>query len=362
MKKILSIILAMLMLCSLVACGATQKEEPKDDAPATTQPEQATEDEFFIGISMPTAQEVCWVAEAKYLEEECVKRGFKCEVAVAEGDAATQYSQIENFIAKGVDAIIVGPYDSGSLGPILQTAHDNGIKIVSTIRLIENCEYDGIICWDQYDMGVQQAKGFLASDIYKNAEKPCNVVILNGDKANYQDCILINQGIYSVLQDEIDAGNVNVVMDEWVEDYLPANARAYVENALALTDENLSAVLCVNDGTAYGSVEALKAVGLETKVYVAGHDAELSAIQYILQDLMHITIWQNEQLIAQAAVDAIEAMLNGEEYANWNTTKDNGKTELNTYMMPFVGITKDNYMETVEAGYYTEEEINNYEH
>ena len=362
MKKILSIILAMLMLCSLVACGATQKEEPKDDAPATTQPEQATEDEFFIGISMPTAQEACWVAEAKYLEEECVKRGFKYEVAVAEGDAATQYSQIENFIAKGVDAIVVGPYDSGSLGPILQTAHDNGIKIVSTIRLIENCEYDGIICWDQYDMGVQQAKGFLASDIYKNAEKPCNVVILNGDKANYQDCILINQGIYSVLQDEIDAGNVNVVMDEWVEDYLPANAMAYVENALALTDENLSAVLCVNDGTAYGSVEALRAVGLETKVYVAGHDAELSAIQYVLQDLMHITMWQNEQLISQCAVDAIEAMLNGEEYANWNTTKDNGKTELNTYMIPSIGITKDNYMETVEAGYYTEEDINNYVH
>ena len=104
----------------------------------------------------------------------------------------------------------------------------------------------------------------------------------------------------------------------------------------------------------------------DTMSEISERYAKLYAMQETVNDQFLWETDEEEQMnaIYKALIDSLgdkySVYMDKEEYANWNTTKDNGKTELNTYMIPSVGITKDNYMETVEAGYYTEEDINNY--
>ena len=74
-------------------------------------------------------------------------------------------------------------------------------------------------------------------------------------------------------------------------------ARAQVENALTKVKNDVVAVVCANDGTAYGAIQALQAQGLAGKVFVNGVDAEPHAQELIKQGLMTLSnftdFWQS---------------------------------------------------------------------
>ena len=97
MKKIIAILLAVVMVLGLCACGATE-----EGGASTGGDEKQT-----VGILMPTKEQTIWSIQGDRLVEGFEKAGYATMIEYAEDDASKQAMQIENMITKGADALIV---------------------------------------------------------------------------------------------------------------------------------------------------------------------------------------------------------------------------------------------------------------
>ena len=82
-----------------------------------------------IGISFETLQTEYWVASIEAIQAECDKRDIRTLEAVANGDANRQFEQVNNFIARGVDGIVIAPKDGHTVIPIIKAANRANIPI-----------------------------------------------------------------------------------------------------------------------------------------------------------------------------------------------------------------------------------------
>ena len=85
-----------------------------------------------------------------------------------------------------------------------------------------------------------------------------NYVLIGGAPTD-NNAKLLRQGQMNVLQPLVDSGDIEIVHDEWAEDWLPEEALKIMENALTANDNNVDAVVASNDATAGGAIEALAA-------------------------------------------------------------------------------------------------------
>ena len=94
-------------------------------------------------------------------------------------DVATQLGQVENFVAQGVDAIIIIPANTDAADPMTKAAQDAGIPLVYVNRIPSNLP-EGVVYVgsDSIQAGIMQAE-WLAEQLGGKG----NVVIMNGDLA-----------------------------------------------------------------------------------------------------------------------------------------------------------------------------------
>ena len=81
-------------------------------------------------FSFEILQTEYWVTSIEAIKSECRKKGVDYIVAVANGDANRQFDQINNFISRGVDGIIVAPKDAHTIIPIIKAANRANTPIV----------------------------------------------------------------------------------------------------------------------------------------------------------------------------------------------------------------------------------------
>ena len=121
MKKVLALLLAVAMVFSLAACKDNDK---KDDG------------KLEIGIILPTKEEDRWLAdEAKFLEL-IKEKGYKADIMYSQASAATEQTNVEALIAKGIKVLIICPFDVQAAAATVKKARDEGIKVISYDRLI----------------------------------------------------------------------------------------------------------------------------------------------------------------------------------------------------------------------------------
>ena len=153
-KKPLTLVVAFFMMFSLIlsACGApaTETLQPTDvsmaatDAPAQVEPTQAMGQptaaldakKFTIGISNPfisSEYRTQMIAELIETNKEYMDLGLTNELVIesADTDVAGQIQQLQNLMAKGVDAILVNPGDVNGLNATLEEAVAKGIIVIS---------------------------------------------------------------------------------------------------------------------------------------------------------------------------------------------------------------------------------------
>jgi ABC-type sugar transport system substrate-binding protein len=117
MHKVIVILLSVLAgLCAL-SCNRDNEKSGGGKKPV-------------IGVSFDTLQTEYWVASRDAITAEVAARGGEVLEAVANNDANRQLEQVNNFIAKGVDGIIIAPKDAQSVVPIVRAANKAGIPIV----------------------------------------------------------------------------------------------------------------------------------------------------------------------------------------------------------------------------------------
>ena len=155
MKKLIALLLALLMVFSLVACGAKEEapaaEETKTEAPAEekeeapAEEEEAPAEEEEAPAEEPASDKkgtigvVCYVTSAPYFsagkaaaEEAGAALGYDVIwTGTTEVDTAGLIACVETLIAQGVDGICLASGDTTSMVPVCQEAMAQGIKVVS---------------------------------------------------------------------------------------------------------------------------------------------------------------------------------------------------------------------------------------
>src|SRR5438128_4585406 len=208
-----------------------------------------------IGFSMDTLKEERWQRDKQLVEQRAKEVGASLDVQVANGDDAVQTKQADNMLTKGVDVLIVAPHNGEIAASIVEAAHRQGVPVISYDRLIRNADVDLYVSHQVVKIGEMQAS-YLLSHI-TSQQKPFNFVIVGGSPTD-NNALLLHQGQMNILQPAITRGDVKIVKDDYAKEWQASNALNIVENALTQSNNQVDAVVCSNDGTARGAIQALE--------------------------------------------------------------------------------------------------------
>ena len=85
---------------------------------------------LVVGVAFDTLQTEYWVASLDAIRAELKKRNIEMIEAVANNDSNRQLEQVNNFIAKKVDGIIIAPKDAKAVIPMIKAANRANIPVV----------------------------------------------------------------------------------------------------------------------------------------------------------------------------------------------------------------------------------------
>src|SRR5690606_25345687 len=150
-----------------------------------------------------------------------------------------------------------------------------------------------------------------------------NFVLLMGE-AGHSVAEEITRGVDSILAKYPD---VKIVVRQNHPGWSTALALATVENALTRYKNKIDAVLANNDGMALGAIQALEEQKLAGKVFGAGADADLAAVQNLVRGKQSMTVLKGIRPLAEAAVKTALTLAKGEKVQG-DTRMFNGKVQV----------------------------------
>lgn len=130
---------------------------------------------FRIGVSQCSDDEWRTQMNKEIQRESFFYPGVELDIRSANDSNLQQISDIEKFIDKGVDLIVVAPNEADAIAPIVEKAYNKGIKIVLVDRKINSDHYTAYIGADNYEIGRQ-----IGSYIINRLKSGGNIVELTG--------------------------------------------------------------------------------------------------------------------------------------------------------------------------------------
>ncbi|KQT84198.1 sugar ABC transporter substrate-binding protein [Aurantimonas sp. Leaf443] len=237
--------------------------------------------------------------------------GVTLQVEDAQNDVAKQQSQIQNFIASGVDAIIVNPVDTDATAAMSKIAADAGIPLVYVNRQPANLdqlpEKQAFVASDEKESGTLQTQ-----EVCKMLGGKGKAVVMMGELSN-QAARMRTQDIKDVVA--TDACKGIEIVEEQTANWSRTQGADLVTNWLSAGVE-FDAVISNNDEMAIGAIQALKAAGKSMdEVVVAGIDATQDALAAMEAGDLDVTVFQNAAGQGKGAVDAALKLAKGEAVA-----------------------------------------------
>jgi ABC-type sugar transport system substrate-binding protein len=265
-----------------------------------------------IGVSMANSDTFLTVLR-KGIESAAAAANQPVQIEIADDDVSKQLSQIQNFIAGKVDAIIVNAVDTSATAPMTKLANDAGIPIVYVNRQPADVDALGkgaFVASNEVDSGTLETKEVCR--LLKEAGKTeANILIMVGDLAN-QAAVQRTKDIHDVAAGP-DCGVKLNVLDEQTAVWDPVKAQDLMTNWIA-AGHKPDAVIANNDNMAIGAINAMKAAGWDMKtVIVGGIDATQEALAYMKAGDLDITVFQDAAGQGGGAVGAAIALAKGEK-------------------------------------------------
>jgi D-xylose transport system substrate-binding protein len=214
--------------------------------------------------------------------------------------------------------------------------------------LIDQAPVDLYLTEDAVQIGVLQAEAAVKATNGKG-----NYLILKG-QAGHSVVADIMKGVHSVLD---KYPNIKIIAEKNHDAWSPSLAMATTENTLVRFHNQIDAVLANNSGMAQGAVQALAAQNLTGKVFVAGSDADLSAIRNIIAGRQQFEIMMSIEDLARTAARSAAQFVKGEKPKS-TSLLENGGFKVPTISMGVYGVTKDNIEERIiKTGFHDRQAV-----
>lgn len=291
MKKLVSLLLSMLMICSLAGCGIVI------DGEGGSTGSKASGASGAIGLSISTQNNPFFVTLAEGAKKAAKQAGVPLTVVDASDDATKQVSDIEDLVSKNVSVLIVNPVDSDAVTGAVEAAIAKGVRVISVDRVVNGVDIDCQIASDNV-AGAELATQYIVDTLGENV-KTAELVGTSGASA----AIDRSQGFHNIADKKLK------VVASQTADFDRTQGMTVMENMLQ-ADSSIQAVFAGNDEMALGAVEAIS--GAKKNVLVVGFDATDDAIEAIRQGRMGATIAQQPDLIGSTAVENAIRLTKGE--------------------------------------------------
>lgn len=341
-----------LVVLTFLLAACTYKPEPMQEnvEPEKTAPSVENEKPIRIGFSMDTLLEERWLRDREMFKEAVEALGVEVDIFAANGDDALQISQAESLIQSGIDLLVIVPHNAAATAAIVHKAHLAGIKVIAYDRLVKNAELDLYVSFDNELVGEMQAKAITAL-------VPKGNYVFIGGAITDNNAHLLKKGVFNVLRPYIERGDINIIYDQWTEDWTPVNAKLNMEEALRTTKGHIDAVIAANDATAGGVIQALADSGLAGKIPVAGQDADLAGVQRIVIGTQTMTVYKPIPILTNEVARLAVAMAKGEEIT-FDHKVSNGKIEVPSVLLTPIAVNEYNLDSTVIAdGFHSFEDV-----
>lgn len=274
-------------------------ETSADEAEGTGSDLDKTRD---IGVSLLNSTHVFYNNIQKSVESTADELGWMTDVQDAAGDANKQLSQVQDFITKGMDAIVIAPTNSAGSKSMVELAESAGIPIF-TMDIKSDGDVVSHIATDNYKGG-QLAAQYVVENVL--TEKKGTTVVIT--YSEIESCVDREKGYTDYLAD--NAPGIEVLD---IQNYAGDQQKAAdVMQNMLLKHDNIDVVFCVGDPAAIGALSSITAADKETKII--GYDGNPEGVAEIKKGGNWIAdVAQDAEEIGRTTMKAVEGYLHGEE-------------------------------------------------
>jgi ribose transport system substrate-binding protein len=254
---------------------------------------------YVIGFSQCTFEDP-WRINFNSQMEAAAKAHPEVSLIIANGENRNdkQISDVENFMVRGVDAIIISPREAAPLTAVVAKAYDRGIPVIVLDRRVVGDKYTCFIGARNLDIG-QAAAQYLAGKL--KSGKVVEIEGIIGATATQER----HQGFRDELK---KSPGLEVIYDQ-PGDYKRSPAKQIMDNALQ-ANPKIDAVYAHNDEMAIGAFLAAKAAGRDQGLIIIGIDGQREAVKMIRNGLISATfVYPNG---AQQAIETALKIFNHE--------------------------------------------------
>jgi D-xylose ABC transporter substrate-binding protein len=303
-----------------------------------------------IGFLLDDYSSERWYKDRDLFIQKAEEMGAIVMVDSAMGDIRKQYDQAKMMLEDGADVLVVVPANSERAAAIVNMAHNYDVPVLSYDRLIQNCNLDYYISFENVEVGELMAE-------YLSKRLPVGNYVIIGGPPSDNNSKFIKLGQMSVLQPLIEKGDINVIYDSFVDEWKTEEGYRHMKMAMENTNE-IDAVLCANDALAQGVIQALREVDMAGDVLVSGQDAEIEAIQNILAGFQTMTVYKPIENIAYTAANTAIQLASEEPITRENQTIWNGQKMVSSILLPPMVVNRDNIdMTVISDGYMKEHNL-----
>ena len=235
--------------------------------------------------------------------------GVDIQIEDAQNDVGKQLNQIQNFIASGVDAIVVNAVDTDATIAMTKAAADAGVPLVYVNR--EPINVDDLPDNQAFVASNEVESGTLETfEVCKLLGGKGKAVVLMGELSN-QAARQRTADIHDVL--ELEMCNRIEIVEEQSGNWDRTQGADLMTNWLSAGVE-FDAVIANNDEMAIGAIQALKAAGISMDdVVVGGVDATQDALAAMAAGELDVTVFQDAAGQGSGSIDAALQLARGEE-------------------------------------------------
>lgn len=375
-RKITAVTLASCMVLSLAACGQRKSAETAAATPAATEEsggkEAAGKETTAAAAAETTAAAIkaaagdvdlsskkvgisiykfddnfmtLYRAELeRYMTEDLGFRKENIIIQDGRGDQTEQTSQIQNFIASGVDVMILNLVQASLAPQITDMCRDAGIPVVYINREPDAAEeqrwVDEKISAAYVGADGAQSGTFQGEEITETSNKgdfngdgKISYIMVQGDPENIDAQYRTEYSIKALTDAGLEVEELMLQRGDWEQ----AKGQQLVQDSLTLFGDKIEVVFCNNDAMALGALKAIDATGRKVNedICLVGVDALPEAVQDVIDGKMTGTVFNDHFSQAQTAADVAVSYLKGEEVAPVN-------------MIDYIKVTGDNAAEMLE--------------
>ncbi|QJP16815.1 sugar ABC transporter substrate-binding protein [Starkeya sp. ORNL1] len=254
-----------------------------------------------VGLAVANLQSNFFNEIKQAVEAEAKAKGVTLTVVDARGDSATQVSQVQDLITRGIKALIYIPAGATAAGVPVRAARAANIPVVAVDRTAPD----------------EPAETFIATDSVAAARTLGNeVCAITGGKGN----VAIIQGQLGTTP-EVDRDNgfntalaacpgLKVIAKQASKGWHRDEGFAIAQDMLQ-RHPDITVLFGRADALALGAAQAVKVANLDHQVVIVGFDGDTSGLLAVRDGTLAATMTQKTQFMGKLALNSALDLIKG---------------------------------------------------